>query len=1123
MVDIKGTPSRNSPAQARAASPGSGRALSRRLARLARTWAVKLRLMRSGATDVRSSGSSRRAGRAGLKLKPEAGIAILLLLTFLAVRYEDALLQRTLVMNGPGSSAVSYWYDDRSTGGGSKVISDPVRPNAWTCELKEGAAEPHCASGLQFNADDASRGIDLSAYRTIEIELSYRGPSRSLRLNLKNFDPRYSRLGDPTSDKFHTIDLTLNSERAKAVAPLADLRVPDWWLQGKDLPKELDGPEFDNIVALELRTGPGSRPGRHQIRIHGITARGAVVTQGQWYLVIGAVWLTALLLLLLHYRRQRLQHEKNLAARWSRTLDAIPQMVWSTTPEGDEYYNARWKEFAGVQVDGRQGVSPLDLIHPDDRERVAAAWETSFSTGTPCEAEYRVRHRSGDYRWMLSRRVPEQDEEGQVVRWYGTVTDINDQKLAQSALRETEERFRLAISATQDAVWDWQFENDEVLWSDAFYRTYGHDPAEVERTGAWWLEQIHPDERDRVARSIHAAIDGGETTWCDEYRLRCGDGSYAHVFDRGTILRDEAGVAYRMIGAVLDMTERKRSEQALRESELLHRSILQASADCIMMISLGGDLELMNSPGLAAFELDDFKKVEGRPWEALWPQAARKAAAAALAEARSGKVARLMDLCPTAKGTAKWWDVVVTPMFDDHGRVIRLLAIARDITASRKAADQLKWASEHDGLTSLPNRRCFQAHLQAATVRAMQSGEVVGLLLLDLDHFKHVNDTLGHAAGDHLLKTFADRLKQSIRSDDFVARLGGDEFAVILRGTGEKEMRQAGQSILRRLQAPIAFDGRVISAGASIGGALFPRDASSANELFNNADSALYALKGEGRGGITMFHQHMRQQAQKVASQLSLARIAISEKSVIPYYQPKIHLASGRIAGFEALLRWKHPSRGIQLPETVAEAFKDYELASKIGELMQEKVLDDVRSWIRAGINFPHVSINAAPAEFLRDDYAERLLRLMSAREVPAQLVEVEVTEHVFLERGSEYVARALTHLKRAGVRIALDDFGTGYSSLSHLRDFPVDVVKIDRSFVEKMVEETEISSIVTAVIDLATSLRIEVVAEGIETELQRAALVEKGCSIGQGYLFGRPAAADEVRRLIQRGAREAA
>jgi EAL domain-containing protein (putative c-di-GMP-specific phosphodiesterase class I) len=308
---------------------------------------------------------------------------------------------------------------------------------------------------------------------------------------------------------------------------------------------------------------------------------------------------------------------------------------------------------------------------------------------------------------------------------------------------------------------------------------------------------------------------------------------------------------------------------------------------------------------------------------------------------------------------------------------------------------------------------------------------------------------------------------------------------------------------------------RAVTAGASIGGALFPEHAESADELFKKADTALYALKDDGRGGTRLFDPYMLVEAQRTASQLNLARGAVSQSSVTPLYQPKIELDTGRVAGVEALLRWTDGRRGLQLPASVQEAFKDYELASKIGEVMHEKVADEVRRWLEAGVDFGRVSINAAPAEFLRDDYAERLLSVLEKKQVPADLIEVEVTEHAFLGRGPEYVARALEALKAAGTTIALDDFGTGSSSLSHLRDFPVDVVKIDMSFVQQMTDNNEIASIVTAVVRLAQSLGMDTVGEGVETPAQRDLLRAMGCKIAQGHLFSPAISAEEVAELF--------
>ncbi|HZF44526.1 MAG TPA: EAL domain-containing protein [Sphingomonadaceae bacterium] len=684
------------------------------------------------------------------------------------------------------------------------------------------------------------------------------------------------------------------------------------------------------------------------------------------------------------------------------------------------------------------------------------------------------------------------------------------------ALRRSEDRMQLAQEVGRIGCFEIDMRTGVSVGTPAFFALYGL-PGD---RGTWsqreWLSFVHQEDLPKVITHLEQVASGAEITTI-EYRVVRTDGEVRWTASRARIETDGNEQQVRAYGIQQDITERKLAELALAESELLHRSILEASNDCIKVIRLDGTLELMSAPGACAMEIDDVHEVIGRDWIGLWPEVSRKTVAAAVDEARAGRPARFTDYCPTAKGTPRWWDVVVTPMKNGAGEVTQILSISRDITSTREAADQLRWTSEHDPLTDLPNRRSFQTHLQAATIRAMESGGLVGLLLIDLDHFKQVNDSLGHTAGDHLLKTFGDRLRSSVRSTDLVARLGGDEFAVILEGVrAPNDLLRLGESILSRLSSPILFDGRVISAGASIGGALFPSDATNANDLFECADSALYALKGSGRGGTRMFHNYMREEAQKIASQLNLARVAISEQSVVPHYQQKVELKTGKIRGFEALLRWKHPTRGIQLPETVAEAFKNFELASKIGELMQKKVFRDMRDWERAGIDFGCVSINASPAEFLRDDYAEKLLERAVEFQIANKLIEVEVTEHVFLARGAEYVSRALTKLSQAGVRLSLDDFGTGYSSLSHLRDLPVNVVKIDRSFIAKMLEEPEIASIVSAVINLAESLGLDVVAEGVETPEQEAALREKGCGFGQGFLYGRAVIGDELRVLMR-------
>ncbi|GAA3894500.1 EAL domain-containing protein [Sphingomonas limnosediminicola] len=649
--------------------------------------------------------------------------------------------------------------------------------------------------------------------------------------------------------------------------------------------------------------------------------------------------------------------------------------------------------------------------------------------------------------------------------------------------------------------------------SNQWTTSFGGDPTEM--IGDGWINAVHPEDRDDAVASWMMALEK-KSLYQNEFRLKMPSGEYRWVLIKAKPELGRDGQVQHWLGTCTDVHDRIAAQRALAEKERLHRSVLEASADCIKILSLDGRLQLMNRPGLQLMEVPDFSVLSGSFWWDMWPTAMRATVKAAFRDASAGETVRFSGYCPTASAKPKWWDVVVTSIRDEDGAITGVLSISRDSTADREKSDELRWASEHDALTALPNRRAFHNRLRAAVLRSMQNGTKVGLLLIDIDHFKHVNDTLGHAAGDTLLKEFSRRLKHSLRSTDFICRIGGDEFAIIAEEIGSSsDLLMVGETASMAFRAPLRLQGRALCAGASSGGAIFPDDADCANDLFKLADTALYALKAEGRGGTKLFHSYMREEAQRAASQLNLARLAVTDASVRPHYQPKIRLSTGEIAGFEALLRWEHPTQGLQLPETIEEAFKDYELASKIGSLMHAKVMSDLHSWRRCDVNFGRISINASPAEFLRDDYAERLLETLATRGLPPTCLEIEITEHVLMAQGSKYVSRALAALKNAGITIALDDFGTGHSSLSHLRDFPVDVVKIDKSFVKQMTLDPQIVAIVTAVINLAKSLQIESVAEGVETKDQADLLLAAGCGLAQGFLIGPAISSDSITTWI--------
>lgn len=754
-----------------------------------------------------------------------------------------------------------------------------------------------------------------------------------------------------------------------------------------------------------------------------------------------------------------------------------------------------------------------ERVHPDDREHFETEIARAIERGGRLACDARFLRSDGRYADFQYRGVFQRDQSGRAVRLICALQDVTERNQASEALRQRETQLANIFGQALVGIMESGPDGRLALVNARFCEILGRSAEELQNCEIG--DYTHPDDLVWNIPLLEEKRREGAPFQMEKRYIR-PDGTIVWCNVSVSFVLNESGDVQSSIIVAEDVSERKKAEAELKASELLYRSVLEASADCIKIINLDGRMELMNAPGLQAMEIRHFDDIRGAAWADLWPIEGRQVVKAAMTDAIAGKSVRFSAFCPTTAGTPKWWDVMVSPMLDDDGNVSKVLSISRDITVQRNVAAQAKWASEHDSLTGLANRRAFEARLQAAIFRAMQGDVQVGLLLIDLDHFKHVNDTLGHAAGDHFLTEFGSRLRECVRTGDFMARLGGDEFAVILEsGDAQLDLMAAGESILQRLHKPIKFNGRAMAAGASIGGAIFPTDARSANELFNHADIALYALKESGRGGTRMFHQHMREHAKKVSSQLSLARSGITAKSIEPHYQQKIDLQTGRIAGFEALLRWRHARRGLQHPDAVAEAFKDYELASRIGDLMQRRVFQDVRGWLDQGLSIGFVAVNAAPVEFLRDDFAERLLARMQQYEIPPHLIEIEVTEHVFLERGSDFVGRALKVLSAAGVRIALDDFGTGYSSLCHLRDYPVNVVKIDRSFIEKITTDHEVCAIVCAVLELAKSLNIEVVAEGIETESQKRLLLKYDCPMGQGYLFGKAAPAKKVPGIL--------
>jgi diguanylate cyclase (GGDEF)-like protein len=459
-------------------------------------------------------------------------------------------------------------------------------------------------------------------------------------------------------------------------------------------------------------------------------------------------------------------------------------------------------------------------------------------------------------------------------------------------------------------------------------------------------------------------------------------------------------------------------------------------------------------------------------------------------------------------GIETWVRSVGKKFLGADGKPERLVNLFKDITDRRRQTEAVENLAFRDPLTGLPNRAYFQRKFQEAVDASELMGELFGLIMIDVDHFKDINDTLGHDAGDALLKRLSEMLHAAFRAGDTVARLGGDEFAVILRGLhSEADMMRPVNALQDLLRRPIEHGGRSFSVSASIGAALHGDLDADPSHMIKNADIALYRAKDEGRNRSVVFDPSMRSALEQRIELLRDVRAAITAQEFVLYYQPVVDIASNSVSGFEALMRWDHPEQGILTPDRFMAAFEDQDLSLKLGDLAFESALKQMRDWMDAGVEFGRVAVNISAAQFRSGRLAEEVQDRLNRWNVPCDRLTIEVTENVYMGWGSEMVSDTVRRLHEAGVMIALDDFGTGYASLANLRQFPIDRLKIDKSFVQNI----EDAAIVKAVITLGSSMGMKVVAEGVEDQAQLDALAGYGCDQIQGYHFSRPMPAGMV------------
>lgn len=562
-----------------------------------------------------------------------------------------------------------------------------------------------------------------------------------------------------------------------------------------------------------------------------------------------------------------------------------------------------------------------------------------------------------------------------------------ERKKAEEALRQSNERFELVTRATSDAVWDWNLQTNEIWWNEGFHKLFGYRPHEVGKSLDDWAKRLHAEDTERVSRSIKRAIDSGQTNWSEEYRFRRKDGSYAFVIDRGYVVRDDNGRSVRMLGSMMDVTERKQLE------------------------------------------------------------------------------------------------------------------------------DQLTHQALHDPLTKIANRALFRNRVDHALAKITRSASTLAVLFLDLDNFKAINDSMGHAAGDKLLVLVAERLQDCLRHTDTAARLGGDEFAVLVESVHRtEEAVMIAERILDVFQQSFKIEGKEVFVGTSIGIAASADEDAGSEALLRNADLAMYLAKSQGKGKYVIFEPKMHDALMERIELEEDLRRGIEEREFTIHYQPILDLQSNKLVGMEALVRWLHPRYGLIGPLKFIPLAEETNLIVPLGKWILGEACRQVQSWRnehRDNVDIS-VTVNISIRQFQQPELVDTVRKALEDSGLPPNSLILEITES-FMMQDTEATIEKLQDLKDLGVRLAIDDFGTGYSSLSYLQRFPVDILKIDKSFIDKLGSGSEGNAVAKAIIMMGESLKLKTIAEGIEHAHQIVELQDLGCEAGQGFHFARPLAKEAM------------
>lgn len=729
----------------------------------------------------------------------------------------------------------------------------------------------------------------------------------------------------------------------------------------------------------------------------------------------------------------------------------------------------------------------------------------------------RAREDAEDLNEKLSREITERMEARQRLQETNEKLEtlVHDRTRAlestNNELTETGQRLQLALDASNIGLWDWNLRTGDTFHSN-FDRLLGYNPQKIRNFVGDLEPLVHPEDFPRIRRAMVEHFKGRTDHYQVTYRIKHANGTWRWLEDEGRVVEwNPQGRAIRMIGTRRDITEDKESEEQMR----LAATVFENASEAIFIFDPDFHFLAINDcftriTGFSEADVLGYRVTDvGNPANRDKYRDIRE-----MLREEGFWEGELEEHRKSGETYPEW--LQISAVYDENNNITHYVGMFSDLTVRKEAEEKLQFLSNYDKLTGLANRQQFRERLHKALTMARLNRKKVALLYLDLDRFRPINESLGHELGDRLLKVAAQRIRECDVNEDVLARVGADDFTVIIEDYNDPEkLERLCQQLINQMKKPFHLDQHELLLGTSIGISIFPETGKEAQSLINQADLAMNQAKRAGGNNFQFYSSDMRvASVEQLALETSL-RKAIFKNEFVVYYQPKVDLISNRITSVEALVRWQHPTMGLLSPKDFIPLAEETGLIGAIGEWVLERSCRQARGWHTEGLGDIAVSVNLSPQQFRKGDVLEVVDRVLDLTELEPGKLELELTESLIMEDLDKNI-QLLGQLRDRGVELSLDDFGTGYSSLNYLKRFPIDILKIDRTFVRDLDQNDDDAAITRAIIDMAHSLKMTVVAEGVETMAHLEILREMGCDIIQGFYISRPVPEEQLLELLK-------